>query len=177
MVKCQQRLEFMRIYRISFHMSLYQLIPAVKENRKRNCANAKCKIYGTALLSAVLKTWKRAPLISVWSIRAKNTAARTYLFHAKRWVHHPFCAGRYRILFCRRSDLEPYSRTDVCNLSKWTSHIRCWWNQSLDLCLDWFSRNPSSLNGKRMWIFQKSISTSCTGSENNPETHRLYAES
>ena len=46
MVKCQQRLEFMRIYRISFHMSLYKLIPAVKENRKRNCANAKCKIYG-----------------------------------------------------------------------------------------------------------------------------------
>lgn len=46
MVKCQQRLEFMRIYRISFHMSLYQLIPTVKENRKRNCANAKCKIYG-----------------------------------------------------------------------------------------------------------------------------------
>ena len=42
MVKCQQRLEFMRICRIS----LYQLIPAVKENRKRNCANAKCKIYG-----------------------------------------------------------------------------------------------------------------------------------
>lgn len=32
MVKCQLRLEFMRIYRISFHMSLYQLIPAVKEN-------------------------------------------------------------------------------------------------------------------------------------------------
>lgn len=25
--------------------------------------------------------------------------------------------------------------------------------------------------------FPKSISTSCTGSENNPETHRLYAES
>ena len=24
----------------------------------------------------------------------------------------------HRILFCRRSDLEPYSRTDVCNLSK-----------------------------------------------------------
>ena len=46
MVKCQQRLEFMRIYRISFHMSLYQLIPAVKENRKRNYPNAKCKIYG-----------------------------------------------------------------------------------------------------------------------------------
>lgn len=46
MVKCQQRLEFMRICRISVLMSLYQLIPAVKENRKRNCANAKCKIYG-----------------------------------------------------------------------------------------------------------------------------------
>ena len=45
MVKCQQRLEFMRIYRISFHMSLYQLIPAVKENKKRNYPNAKCKIY------------------------------------------------------------------------------------------------------------------------------------
>ena len=46
MVKCQQRLEFMRICRISVLMSLYQLISAVKENRKRNCANAKCKIYG-----------------------------------------------------------------------------------------------------------------------------------
>lgn len=45
MVKCQLRLEFMHIYRISFHMSLYQLISAVKENRKRNCINAKCKIY------------------------------------------------------------------------------------------------------------------------------------
>ena len=45
MVKCQLRLEFMRIYRISFHMSLYQLISAVKETRKRNCINAKCKIY------------------------------------------------------------------------------------------------------------------------------------
>ena len=32
MVKFQLRLEFMRIYRISFHMSLYQLISAVKEN-------------------------------------------------------------------------------------------------------------------------------------------------
>ena len=46
MVKCQQRLEFMRIYRISFHMSLYQLIPAAKENRKSKCANATSKIYG-----------------------------------------------------------------------------------------------------------------------------------
>lgn len=45
MVKCQLGLEFMHIYRISFHMSLYQLISAVKENRKRNCINAKCKIY------------------------------------------------------------------------------------------------------------------------------------
>ena len=51
MVKCQLRLEFMRIYRISFHMSLYQLIPAIKENRKRNCANAKCKIYGQRFFS------------------------------------------------------------------------------------------------------------------------------
>ena len=46
MVKCQLRLEFMRICMISVLMSLYQLIPAIKENRKRNCANAKCKIYG-----------------------------------------------------------------------------------------------------------------------------------
>ena len=46
MVKWQLRLEFMRICMISVLMSLYQLIPAIKENRKRNCANAKCKIYG-----------------------------------------------------------------------------------------------------------------------------------
>ena len=45
------------------------------------------------------------------------------VFDAESWeaigkYYHPFCAERYRILFCRRSDLEPYSRTDVCNLSK-----------------------------------------------------------
>lgn len=48
MVKCQQRLEFMRICRISVLMSLCLYINniCIKENRKRNCANAKCKIYG-----------------------------------------------------------------------------------------------------------------------------------
>lgn len=152
-------------------------ISAIKENRKRNYPNAKCKIYGQRYFPLSWKPERGLPWYQSDPYGQRTLPARTYLFHAKRWVHHPFCAGRYRILFCQRSDLEPYSRTDVCNLSKWTSHIRCWWNQSLDLCLDWFSRNPSSLNGKRMWIFQKSISTSCTGSENNPETHRLYAES
>ena len=50
MVKCQLRLEFMRIYMISVLMSLYQQYPQSKKI-KRNCANAKCKIYGQRYFS------------------------------------------------------------------------------------------------------------------------------
>lgn len=46
MVKCQQRLEFMRICRISVLMSLYQQYLQSKKIEKRNYPNAKCKIYG-----------------------------------------------------------------------------------------------------------------------------------
>ena len=90
MVKCQQRLEFMRIYRISFHMSLYQLIPAVKENRKRNCANAKCKIYGQRYFPLSWKPERGLPWYQSDPYGQRTLPARTYLFHAKRWVHHHF---------------------------------------------------------------------------------------
>lgn len=73
MVKCQQRLEFMRIYRISFHMSLYQLIPAVKENKKGIAQMPNVKYTDSATFRC-LENLKEGSLISVRSIRAKNTA-------------------------------------------------------------------------------------------------------
>lgn len=46
MVKCQQRLEFMLYLQDISPYVFISTISAIKENRKRNYPNAKCKIYG-----------------------------------------------------------------------------------------------------------------------------------
>lgn len=118
MVKCQQRLEFMRICRISVLMSLYQQYLQSKKIEKGITQMPNVKYTDSATFRC-LENLKEGSLDISLIHTGKEHCPPGHICSMPRdeFIIH-FVLDGTGFYSAGGQTLEPYSRTDVCNLSK-----------------------------------------------------------